>query len=286
MPDAVNPKQHHGGKRPRRLLYKTWQVFCAGVSYAFFGIVALLIGAVFRLMSPISAISPAKKQRLIRWCIHKGCLTFIRTLRFFGLIRYHFDIASLRAVHPGHIVTANHPSLIDVVLLLAVNEQICCIVKNAIWNNFFIGPVVRQAGFIPNNAEHFLPLAEARLKAGENILIFPEGTRTKADNIVRFKRGAANIAVAIGAPIMPVIIQCVPRGLKKGDKWYDIPAGGLNFTLRSSERLVVEDCIDITLPRPQQYRHLTEFLENYYKKQLEDYTLSLSEAFEQPQRTT
>lgn len=286
MSEAGQWQTKRRDKQPRRLLSKTWQVFCAGVSYSFFGLAALLIGIVFRLMGPVTAISPAHKQHMIRWCIHKGCLTFIRTLRFFGLIRYHIDVATLHTVQPGHIVIANHPSLIDVVLLLAVNKQICCIVKNAIWNNFFIGPVVRQAGFIPNCAEHFLPLAGTRLKAGENILIFPEGTRTKADNIVRFKRGAANIAVAIGVPIVPVIIQCVPRGLKKGDKWYDIPAGGLSFTLRSSEQLVVDECIDIKLPRPQQYRHLTVFLENYYKQQLEDYTLTLSETFERPSRAT
>jgi len=286
VPDTGSVFNHTTATRRLASLYKTRQIACAGVSYAFFGVVALLIGATFRLMSPISAISPAKKQHMIRWCIHKGCLTFIRTLRFFGLIRYHFDISSLRAGRTGHIITANHPSLIDVVLLLAVNKQICCIVKSAIWDNFFIGPVVRQAGFIPNHAEHFLPVADARLRAGDNILIFPEGTRTKDDNIVRFRRGAANIAVASGAAILPVIIECCPRGLKKGDKWYDIPAGGLNFVLRSGEPLIASDCIDTTLPRPKQYRHLTEFLENYYKQQLSEYTRGLSAAFETTEGTT
>lgn len=249
-------------------LRKIWQIVSAGFSYALFGIGALLVGIFFRLMSPVTIISPARKQRMIRWCIHKGCLTFIRIMRFFGLIRYRFDVDSMYNARPGHIVIANHPSLIDVVLLLAVNEQMCCFVKGAIWDNFFTGAVVKQAGFIPNNAEQVLPMAAAKLEAGENILIFPEGTRTKEDNVLRFKRGAANMAVAVNASIMPIMIECTPRALKKGDKWYDIPEGGPAFTLRSGELLELDECIDRTQPRPKQYRHLTQFLENYYKKQL------------------
>lgn len=249
-------------------LLKIRQILFAGVSYTLFGLGALVVGVIFRLMSVVTFISPAKKQRMIRWCIHKGCLCFIRIMRFFRLIRYEFDVDSMHSAKPGHIVVANHPSLIDVVLLLAVNEQMCCFVKGAIWDNFFTGAVVRQAGFIPNNSELILPMAAAKLEAGENILIFPEGTRTKDDNVLRFKRGAANMAVAVDAPIMPVMIECFPRALKKGDKWYDIPEGGPAFTLRSGELLELDDCIDKSLPRPKQYRHLTAFLENYYNKQL------------------
>lgn len=251
-------------------LRKIWQIVSAGISYALFGLGALIVGIFFRLMSPITFISPAKKQRMIRWSIHKGCLTFIRMMRFFGLIRYNFDVSSMKRVRQGHIVIANHPSLIDVVLLLAVNEQMCCFVKSAVWHNFFTGALVKQAGFIPNDAEQVLPMAAAKLEAGENLLIFPEGTRTKEDNIIRFKRGAANMAVAVNAAIMPVVIECYPRALKKGDKWYDIPEGGPEFTLSSGDLLVLDDCIDRTLPRPKQYRQLTKFLEEYYKNRIAD----------------
>lgn len=249
-------------------LKKLWQIFSAGVSYALFGMGALLVGIFFRLMSPVNILSPARKQRMIRWCIHKGCLTFIRMMRFFGLIRYEFNMASMQTARPGHIIIANHPSLIDVVLILAVNKQMCCFVKSAVWNNFFTGALVRQAGFIPNDAEQLLPMASDKLKAGENILIFPEGTRTSEDNSLHFKRGAANMAIAVNAAIMPVVIECHPRALKKGDKWYDIPDDGPTFSLRSGELLELDECIDRTLPRPKQYRHLTLFLENYYKREL------------------
>ncbi len=245
-------------------LRKLWQIVAAAFCYLMFGAGALLVGIFFRLLSPVSIVSPATKQRWIRWCIHKGCLSFIRLMRFFGLIRYRFDVASMLNARSGHIVIANHPSLIDVVLLLAVNKRMCCFVKSAVWENVFTGAVVRQAGFIPNNAQHVLPMAAEKLKAGENILIFPEGTRTKDDNVIRFKRGAANMAVAVNAPIMPVLIKCYPRALKKGDKWYDIPDGGPAFSLTSGQPLHLAECIDTTQPRPRQYRQLTQFLQEYY----------------------
>lgn len=250
-------------------LRKIWQIFSAALCYSLFGLGALIVGVFFRLLSPLPFIPGAKRQRMIRWSVHKGCLSFIRIMRFFGLIRYAFDVDSMKQAQPGHIVIANHPSLIDVVLLLAVNEQMCCFVKSAVWENMFTGAVVRQAGYIPNNSEQVLPMATAKLEAGENILIFPEGTRTMDDNLVRFKRGAANMAVAVQAAIMPVVIECHPRALKKGDKWYNIPLGGPTFKLTSKKLIALEDCIDTGLPRPKQYRQLTRYLENYYERQLD-----------------
>ncbi|NVK56206.1 MAG: 1-acyl-sn-glycerol-3-phosphate acyltransferase [Alteromonadaceae bacterium] len=249
-------------------LRKIWQISSAAMCYFLFGFGALIVGIFFRLLSPLPFIPAAKRQLMIRWSVHKGCLTFIRLMRFFGLIRYTFDVESMKQARPGHIVIANHPSLIDVVLLLAVNEQMCCFVKSAVWESVFTGAVVRQAGYIPNNAEQVLPMAAAKLEAGENILIFPEGTRTKENNVIRFKRGAANMAVAVNAAIMPVVIECHPRALKKGDKWYDIPPGGPAFTLTSKSLITLEDCIDTSLPRPKQYRQLTSYLESYYERQL------------------
>lgn len=244
---------------------KLWQIFSAGICYLLFGLGALLVGVFFRLLNPVSVIRPATKQKWIRWCIHKGCLTFIKIMRVFGLIRYSFNVESMLQAKPGHIVIANHPSLIDVVLLLAVNKNLCCFVKSGVWDSFFTGAVARQAGFVPNHAEALLPMAAAKLEAGENLLIFPEGTRTKADGKIKFKRGASNMAVAVNASIMPVLIKCHPGALRKGDKWYKIPDGGPNFSITSGQLLVLDQHIDTTKSKPLQYRELTQFLEDYYK---------------------
>ncbi|MGS2718088.1 lysophospholipid acyltransferase family protein [Eionea flava] len=163
------------------------------------------------------------------------------------------------------LIIANHPSLIDVVLLFAVHKNLNCIVKGALWDNFFTGSVVRLAGFIPNNSAGVVSIAVEKLHAGENLLIFPEGSRSEDDCKFRFKRGASNVVVAADVAIMPVLIKCYPSALKKGQKWYIIPDGGAGFSLDSGHLLSLRECIDTTKPKTLQYRDLTQFLEDYYE---------------------
>ena len=47
----------------------------------------------------------------------------------------------------------------------------------------------------------------ASLRAGNSFLIFPEGTRSKTDELLPFKKGGFVMAIKAGAPIVPVAIQ-------------------------------------------------------------------------------
>jgi len=243
---------------------KFWQIAFVAVGYFLFGLVALIIGVFFLLLSPIPIITGAVKQKWIRWCIHYGCLTFIRMMRAFGLLRYSFDVSSLLQTKPGNIVIANHPSLIDAVFMFAISKNLTCLVKSALWDNIFTGAIVRLAGFIPNNTHDAVNMAVEKLQAAEDLLIFPEGTRSEKLDDIHFRRGAANVAVASGAPIIPILIKCYPQVLKKGDNWYDIPDNGADVFLYSRQPLKLQDCIDTTKPKTLQYRELTQFLERYY----------------------
>ncbi|WP_100656152.1 lysophospholipid acyltransferase family protein [Alteromonas flava] len=248
----------------KRFFKKAWQLFCAAISYSLFGLGIIVVGLVFRVLDWAPGIASQHKQRWIRRVIHWGCLTFIRWLKLLRLIRYTFNLDPIQPVMPGRVIIANHPSLIDVVLLFAAYKDITCIVKGSLWDNFFTGAVVRLAGFIPNNTEHALTLAVEKLERGEHVLIFPEGTRRDNADPVCFKRGAANIAVNAKVDILPILIKCYPSALKKDDKWYNIPDGGPTFTLISGDLIQLTQCVDSTTPRTLQYRQLTSFLESYY----------------------
>lgn len=45
------------------------------------------------------------------------------------------------------------------------------------------------------------------LKSGRNIVVFPEGTRSRGDHMNEFKSGVFKIAFSAGAPIVPVVID-------------------------------------------------------------------------------
>ncbi|MFC4701792.1 lysophospholipid acyltransferase family protein [Glaciecola siphonariae] len=245
---------------------KVWQLLSAALAYFLFGLGALCIGVFFRVLSVVPLIGSLRKQKWIRWWIHKGCLTFIRLLRLFGLVRYEYDSAAKQPALAGHILIANHPSLIDAVFMFAVNKNLCCFVKGALWHNFFTGAVARQAGFIPNNSPESVAMAVSKLQKGESLLIFPEGTRSQKGQDLLFKRGASNIAVASKAPIIPILIKCHPSVLKKEDAWYHIPDGGARFEFVTGPVLQLEQCIDTAQAKTLQYRQLTRVLQTFYQQ--------------------
>ena len=60
--------------------------------------------------------------------------------------------------------------------------------------------------------------AAASLRAGNSFLIFPEGTRSKTDDMLPFKKGGFIMAIKAGAPIVPVAIQGGRAAMRRGSK--------------------------------------------------------------------
>ena len=138
----------------------------------------------------------------------------------------------------GLIVVANHPTLIDVVQLLAQIEHGNCIVKHAIWANPFLGGVMRAANYISNdNSEELLSSCVEALERGETLVIFPEATRTVSGQDMKFRRGAAQVALASGVPVQFVHFSCNPSTLTKAERWYNIPSKRPCFRMRVGDRL-------------------------------------------------
>ena len=138
-----------------------------------------------------------------------------------------------RLAHGPALVVANHPTLLDVVLLIAQLPQADCVVKAAAWRNPFLRGIVSLAGYVPNRDGAAL-VAECarRLRSGRTLVLFPEGSRSTAAGLRAFKRGAARIALASGAALRPVQIECRPRMLGKDQPWWAIPGERVRYTLR------------------------------------------------------
>jgi len=251
----------------KRLSY-IWRTLATGISFFLFGLGSLAIGVLSAIFIAPLPITNARKQIWVRAFIRSGCAFFVVVMRTMGLLSLSVRRSSTGQV-VGHIIVANHPTLLDAVFLIAEFNNVCCIVKQGLWRNPLTVIVVSLAGYIPNSSEQLVELAEKKLKAGENILIFPEGTRSKSgDEQLQFKRGAANIAIVTSSPILPVLIQCSPPTLQKGEKWYQVPGSPPRFTLMIGSAINISDCIDISRPRTVQYRHLTRYLKAYYQEKI------------------
>ncbi len=118
----------------------------------------------------------------------------------------------------GAILAANHPSGMDIIALLNKIPRLTCIMRASFTRNPIMQGAARMIGCIPNDAgTSFIRQAERKLKSGENLLIFPEGTRTEPGRTVNpFKNGFALIAVRNQLPIHTILIEREHRYLAKG----------------------------------------------------------------------
>jgi 1-acyl-sn-glycerol-3-phosphate acyltransferase len=112
------------------------------------------------------------------------------------------------------VFCANHQSNVDPpVLFHAVHPRLHILYKHEIDQIPVLARAFRMGGFIPidrRNKESAMRSIEKgadSLRAGHSFLIFPEGTRSKTDELLPFKKGGFRMAIKAGAPIVPVAIS-------------------------------------------------------------------------------
>jgi len=121
------------------------------------------------------------------------------------------------------IIVANHQGAADIPVLLAylpLNFRFA--VKKELFSIPAMGWYMRSAGFFPVDRAVILSAYKMVekvieiLKAGENVMIFPEGTRSPDGLLGKFKRGSLMAALKAGVPVLPVAISgsydIMPRG--------------------------------------------------------------------------
>lgn len=175
------------------------------------------------------------KRRRARAVIGMSLRAFIGFMRRAGVLTY--DFRGLEKLgQPGQLVIANHPSLIDVVFLLAFTRGAGCIVKHGLWRNPVTRGAVTLAEYVSNaDAATMIEGAAAALQGGETLIMFPEGTRSTPGARPVFQRGAANIAVRAARVLTPVYISVTPSTLTKGESWRRIPLRRPHFSLTVGE---------------------------------------------------
>jgi 1-acyl-sn-glycerol-3-phosphate acyltransferase len=137
----------------------------------------------------------------------------------------------------GRVIVANHPSLIDVVVLTALAPDVYSVAKNQLRGNIFIGPIVRAV--MLSNDERILEDAREIIDSGGNVLIFPEGTRTPLQGgYGKLHRGAAQLSIRLGVPVTPVRIEVSRRILAKGQSIFDMGEKTVEFRLTRSDDIV------------------------------------------------
>jgi len=176
-------------------------------------------------------LPPHEQQAVFDEFLRRAYKLTVDAMRVVGLFRVRLpDLRNVELPPPPWVIVANHPTLIDVLFIKALLPGVVVLVKAALFKAPSLRRLFEASGDFKTSEEQsfgtttVLDTFVERLEAGRSVLVFPEGTRSPAWRMRRFRRGAAEAAVRTGAAIVPLFIVADPPVLKKGDKWYDMPS--------------------------------------------------------------
>ena len=123
------------------------------------------------------------------------------------------------------VYCANHQSNVDPPLLFtALHPRMHILYKAEIEQIPILARAFRMGGFIPVDrrnkevAMRAIDAGAASLRHGNSFLIFPEGTRSKTEELLPFKKGGFIMAIKAGAPIVPVAVQGGRAAMRRGSR--------------------------------------------------------------------
>jgi 1-acyl-sn-glycerol-3-phosphate acyltransferase len=219
------------------------RVALTGVAFAGFFCGGALLGWIVLRLVHCWPGATAERQKRCQRLVRATWIWFHDYLRWVGLV--DFDRARQKIdVHGPSIIIANHPTLIDITALTVAVGPACIVAKRSLFRSALVGPLLRACGHIAvgspgDGSELAVDQAEARLRAGHVVILFPEGTRSPVGGLGRFRLGAFELARRTGAPIVPVRISAEPPALWKGLPWYSIPRQTVSFRLEQLPPLFV-----------------------------------------------
>lgn len=178
---------------------------------------------------------------------------FLRIFRFLHgayrvILRFFYPFKRYGQKKPyndgTYIFVCNHLSWFDVFpCALATSKPVHFICKKEILNKKIGKMVVDfcQCITVSRDGSDIGALMQSvkYIKKGENLAIFPEGTRNKTDEIfLPFKGGAATISIMTKTPVVPVVIAKRSKIFRKNHVYYGQP---LEFSDYYGKKLTKED---------------------------------------------
>lgn len=236
-----------------------------GYEYAVFYVGLVLFAAPLLAWSMLAAILGLVLPRRIgavlgRWAITLMCRAYLYALTRSGLVKLDLDVLDALRDRRSLIIAPNHPSLLDVILMVSRLPLAVCIMKAELGENVLLSAAVNLAGYIRNDsAVTMIRQASMTVRAGGQLLIFPEGTRTTRKPVNPFKGGFALIAKTARVPVQTVFIETNSPFLSKGWSLFKKPDFPLIYRARLGRRFEVDG----------EVKAFVVDMEGYYREALE-----------------
>lgn len=192
---------------------------------------------------------------------------------FFGLVRrliprQEWRIAEAVRNIRSSVIVCNHVSYLDPILLISLYERHTTIAKARLFDIPVFGTMLALSGYLPSEAggryaDRMLSGIEtlgAHLSEGGNLIVFPEGTRSRSGRMGSLRKGGFKIARRFDAPINVVRIRNTNRLFQPGRFLF-------NTGISNSIQVDLVACID---PRKEGASRTTEGLMSLVRRILED----------------
>lgn len=239
---------HQGGHTVGRVARALHRAIAAPLGHG--GLAVLLIG--WLPVALVVALLPrAAREPLARRIIHHAMQGYRGWLVMIGALRV--DTRALGALRdrPAGVVIANHPSVLDALIVLSHAPNVVCVMRAGLLRNPLFALPARLAGYLPN--DHALEMmlgARKAIRGGCHVLLFPEGSRSAsnaAGGLGPFHPAPFMLARAAGAPLHAFVFDYDRPLLTKGQPAWHLP--DLPVRLRIRPLKSPPECNDRT---PQQ----------------------------------
>lgn len=224
------------------------RILVVALSYLVFGGFGAVIAYVLLPLRVLGVRDPEARMAAAQDLLHVWSRRYFAFVGALGITRAIYPAPGALPM-PGHaaVIIANHPSLLDVVFIMAAIPRVTYIAKESWMTSPLVGRLLRTCGHIgaprgktPADGAIALERMIAALGAGRALLVFPEGTRSPQRGMWPFQRGAFEAAVRARAPIVRCVIDVDPPVLRKDQPWYDVADRTIEFRMRTLPVVDVE----------------------------------------------
>jgi 1-acyl-sn-glycerol-3-phosphate acyltransferase len=209
------------GRRPQPIrdfliTLALWAYFTAGF---------VLLFAPFYLWAGIFSRDRERAFQQLNNRFYRGFFFLVR--RLMPGHRWHIqpEVLDIRSA----VVVCNHRSYLDSILLISLYARHNTIVKSRLLDIPLFGRMLQWSGYIPSSSEgRFAAMMiqriegmEAFLAGGGNLIVFPEGTRSRDGRIGALNKGAFKIARRFRAPVKVLFVRNTDRMFRRGSFSFD-----------------------------------------------------------------
>ncbi|MFT9161448.1 MAG: lysophospholipid acyltransferase family protein [Acetobacter sp.] len=207
------------------------------VSLAVTGCIFLCLDAGSFLLRRVLPEGAARRRAGQRWLYAMSRLA-IRYLQTAGIVQCDLRALQTLAGQQHVVLVANHPSRMDSLILASALPHLSCVTKASIWERSVLGSTLRTAGYIRHDTLlRVIGPASERLAEGCQLLLFPEGTRSRAGNAPgAMQPGFAAIAQRTRATVQVLLIETDSPYLSQGWPFLKRPPLPMHYTVKAGPR--------------------------------------------------